>query len=137
MRTTCLYAVALVLVLPGCGKKDEECKTISDLATKDALAIKTAAANKPAAYKDGAAAARAIADAADKLASDLSKKGPTTAELQKASGDYQALGKEISTAARDWADQLDKLASMDAKTKPEAADPDRKTLAADQDKVKK
>lgn len=137
MRTTWLGVAATVLVLVGCGKKDEECKTISDVATKDVAAIKVAAANKPAGSKDLAVAVRATADAADKLAADLSKKGPSTVELQKASGDYQAVAKEMSAATREWADLLDKLAAMEAKTRPEYADPDRKTLAADQDKIKK
>jgi len=135
MRKTWLAAIVLLL---GCdGKKGDECKVIGDTATADVAAIKTAAANKPAASKDRAAAARAIADAADKLAADMSKKGPTTAELQKTSGDYQAVAKEISAAAREWGDTLDKIASMEAKMKPEAADGDRKILENDQAKVKK
>jgi hypothetical protein len=135
MRTTWL---AVVLLLLGCdGKKSDECKVIGDTATADVGAIKTAAANKPTTSKDQAATARAIADAADKLAVEMGKKGPTTAELQKTSGDYQAIAKEISAAARDWADTFDKIAAMELKMKPEAADGDRKILDADQAKVKK
>jgi hypothetical protein len=137
MRTNWLGVALVALVIGGCGKKDEECALIATTAKTDVAAIKTAAANKPTGAKDLAAAARATADASDKLASDMSKKGPSTAELQKASGDYQAVAKAISGAARDYADVLDKIAAMEAKMRPEAADPDRKTLAADQDKVKK
>jgi hypothetical protein len=130
--------IAVLVVGVGCdGKKAEECKAITDAANADLTALKAAAANKPSTTKERADAARATADAADKLVVNLGKKGPTTAELQKASGDYQAAGKAMAIAARDLADTLDGLAKMEAKIKPEAADPDRKILTADQDKLKK
>ncbi len=130
--------MAVLVVGVGCdGKKPEECKALTDAANADLTALKAAAAAKPATTKERADAARATADAADKLVVNLGKKGPTTAELQKASGDYQAAGKAIANAARDLADTLDGLGKMEAKIKPEAADPDRKILAADVEKVKK
>lgn len=130
--------VAALLLVVGCdGKKAEECKAITDAANADLTALKAAAANRPSTTKERADAARATADAADKLVVNLGKKGPTTAELQKASGDYQAAGKVIANLARDLGDTLDGLAKMEAKIKPEAADPDRKILTADLEKVKK
>ena len=140
MRTAWLLAAmaAATLALGGCdGKKTDECAALTAAANKDVAALKAAAAVKPAGgAKDQAAAARATADAADKLAADLSKKGPTVAELQKASGDYQAAAKAISAAARDYADALDHVAAMDVKLRPDAADADVKSVVADRDKVK-
>jgi hypothetical protein len=140
MRTawTFVTMAAVTLALGACdGKKADECAALTTAANKDVAALKAAAAAKPASgAKDQAAAARATADAADKLVIDLAKKGPTVAELQKASGDYQAVGKSISTAARDYADALDHVAAMDAKMRPDAADADIKALTVDREKVK-
>ena len=140
MRTawTFVTMAAVTLALGACdGKKTDECAALLGAANKDVAALKAAAAVKPATgAKDLATATRAAADAADKLAADLSKKGPTVAELQKASGDYQAVARSIAAAARDYADALDRVAAMDAKLRPDAADADVKTVIADRDKVK-
>jgi hypothetical protein len=126
------------LALLGCdGKKGEECAVMLAAANTDVAALKAAVAAKPAAgAKELPAALRAIADAADKLAVDVSKKGPATAELQKASGEYQAVATAISTPARDYADSVDHLAAATAKTRPDLAEPGLKALTAAHDTVK-
>lgn len=140
MRTAWPLATiaAATLALCACdGKKTDECAALLAAANKDVAALKAAAAVKPSTgAKDLAAATRTTADAADKLAADLSKKGPTVAELQKASGDYQAVAKAIATAAREYADALDRVAAMDAKLRPDAADAEVKALITDRDKMK-
>lgn len=126
-----------IFSLSACGKKAEECVVMLDVANKDIAALKTAAAAKPAGGpKDLAAAVRATADAADKLVIDLGKKGPTTAELQKASGDYQAVAKAVSVAARAYGDSLDDLLAVQPKARADRADPDRKSLTTAHDAVK-
>jgi hypothetical protein len=127
-----------VLSLCACGNKADECTMMLGVANKDVAALKTAAATKPTGGpKDQAAAARAVADAADKLVTDLGKKGPTTTELQKASSDYQAVAKAISAAEREYADDLDDLVAAQAKAKKDRTDPDVKALTAANDAVKK
>jgi hypothetical protein len=127
-----------VLALNGCdGKKGDECTTMLAAANTDVAALKAAVAAKPAgSAKELPAALRAIADAADKLAADVSKKGPTTAELQKVSGEYQAVATAISKPARDYADTLDHLAPVVAKARPDLAEPGLKSLTAAHDAVK-
>ena len=131
-------AAIAVLALTGCdGKKGEECTAMLAAATKDVAALKAAAAAKPAGgAKELPAALRAIADAADKLALGVTKKGPTTAELQKVSGDYQAVATAVSAPARDYADTVDRLAAVAPKTRPDLAEPGLKALTAAQDTVK-
>jgi hypothetical protein len=127
-----------VLSLCACGNKAEECGVLLGVANKDVAALKTAAATKPAGGpKELAAAARATADAADKLVTDLGKKGPTTTELQKASKDYQAVATAISTAERAYADDLDDLVAVQAKARKDRTEPDVKAMTAAHDAVKK
>ena len=127
-----------VLALSGCdGKKGDECIAMLAATNVDVPALKAAAAAKPASgAKELPAALRAIAGAADKLALDVSKKGPTTAEIQKASSEYQALATAVATSARDYADTLDHLAPVAAKARPELAEPGLKSLTAAHDAVK-
>ncbi len=128
---------AMVLSLGGCGKKADECTAMINVANKDTEAIKAAAATKPdAGAKDLAAATRATADAADKLAADLAKQVPTTEELQKMSGEYQAMAKAVAKAARDYAEVLDHLALLEPKVRADVADPALKSMMAAQEKVK-
>jgi hypothetical protein len=127
-----------VLALNACdGKKGDECATMLAAANTDVAALKASVAAKPAgSAKELPAALRAIADAADKLGLDVSKKGPTTPELQKASGEYQAVATAISKPARDYADALDHLAPAAAKARPDLAEPGLKSLTAAHDAVK-
>jgi hypothetical protein len=127
-----------VLSLNGCGKKDEDCAAFLPAVTKEVATLKAAAAVAPAGgAKEKSAASVAVADAAEKFALDIAKKTPSTEELQKASGEYQALAKVIAAAARADADALDLIAALEAKTRPDAADGDVKQLNTDQDKLKK
>ncbi len=131
----------VVFSLGGCGgKKDDECKAMIPVATKDIEALKAsaaaAAAKSGAGAKELSAAVVLVAESAEKLAGDISKKGPTTAELQKASSDYQAMAKAIAAAALDDADSLDRIAALEPKVRPDIADADRKTVTASQEKVK-
>ena len=62
---------------------------------------------------------RAMADTMDVLAGDCAKVELSIAELQKYSGDYQAMAKEVAAAARDLAKAVDKV-DMEQMSKAQA-----------------
>ena len=121
-----------------CSKKGPECAAFIDVINRDGEALKRASVpSAKGSSREMAVTMRATADAADKLAADVSKLTLTLPELQKISPEYQAMAKDAGGAARDLAGVLDEIAAADAAARANASDPAVRSLMDASDKAAK
>ncbi|WP_437680405.1 hypothetical protein [Sorangium sp. So ce131] len=98
--------VALGLGAGGCGQnKIAECNALIEVINKGVQSIDKG--SKAGADQGGSSELKAMADAMDKVAADAAQVKLTTPELQKFSGEYQAMAKDVAKAARDLAAAAD------------------------------
>ncbi|EYF02019.1 hypothetical protein [Chondromyces apiculatus] len=97
-----LIGAGLLALGTGCGKsKISECNALIEVINKGVQSLEKG--QKAGADPTGAADLKAMAEAMDKVAADAALVELTLPELQKFSGEYQAMAKEVSRAARDMA----------------------------------
>ncbi|AUX41359.1 hypothetical protein SOCE26_027700 [Sorangium cellulosum] len=98
--------VALGLGAGGCGQnKIAECNALIEVINKGVQSIDKG--SKAGADQGGSNDLKVMADAMDKVAADAAQVKLTTPELQKFSGEYQAMAKDVAKAARDLAAAAD------------------------------
>ncbi|WP_437602218.1 hypothetical protein [Sorangium sp. So ce590] len=99
-------ALGLVAGAGGCGQnKVSECNALIEVINKGVQSIEKG--TKTGADQGGSSELKTMAEAMDKVAADAAQVKLTTPELQKFSGEYQAMAKEVAKAARDLATAAD------------------------------
>lgn len=99
-------ALGLVAGAGGCGQnKVSECNALIEVINKGVQSIEKG--TKAGTDQGGSSELKAMADAMDKVAADAAQVKLTTPELQKFSGEYQAMAKDVAKAARDLATAAD------------------------------
>jgi hypothetical protein len=128
MRSRELVAIALLAAAAGCGqKKITECNAVVGMINNAVVGLERTPKNE--ADPTGLSDLRAMADAMDKVASDIGAIQITLPELKKLRDRYQNMATDIAKAERDLASAHQDKSKAERDLASTAQDPARRSAA--------